>query len=715
MLQRYKTRLGQKAEGVKNPAIVIHNHLIRAAIQKFQDSNFQASTFALSLTRYMTRPESTFYVTGGTLRHDAPSYVERQADKDLLNGLVKGEFCYVLTSRQMGKSSLMVRTANKLREQGTTVVVLDLTAVGQNLAPEQWYGGLLSRLGHQLRMEDTLDDFWFRHETLGPCQRFFTAIQRIVLPALLKSEEEALAKGQRKPRVPGVTRQGAERLVIFVDELDVVRSLAFSTDEFFAAIRECYTRRAEDPDFNQLTFCLLGVATPSDLIRNTQLTPFNIGKRIELRDFEEHEALALADALGHPPQIAQRMLRRILCWTSGHPYLTQRLCQAAANHPTASGTRGVNELCREIFFSNRARERDDNLLFVRERLLRSEVDLINLLRLYRRVHRSTQIASFFRFHIALRKIEPVADEETNPLVSILRLSGVTKVEKGILRVRNRIYHRVFDPAWVEANMPVAELWRRWLTIWGAIKRAGAFIATAFIVLLLTSVALAVWTRPWERVRFERTPRTARHVNRPKPHVPLREAAATPAMIDLSGFYNAALNEAWYPGPRTNNLSALPPGLKKLAGVEFDVRGLIQLAGMNLGREGFPEAVRGIAVRQKCQRFHFLHAAAWKVPEGTQIGNYVIRYADGKKRFIPILYGQDVSDWLVTKNEKPDKEFETLAWKEPSEASGSENRSKRLFKSTWGNPFPEVEVLTIDYTSTMTDAAPFLIAISVEPR
>ena len=75
--------------------------------------------------------DSTFYVTGGTLRQDAACYVERQADKDLLDGLLKGEFCYVLTSRQMGKSSLMVRTAGKLREQGLRVAVLDLTAVGQ--------------------------------------------------------------------------------------------------------------------------------------------------------------------------------------------------------------------------------------------------------------------------------------------------------------------------------------------------------------------------------------------------------------------------------------------------------------------------------------------------------------------------------------------------------------------------------------------------------
>src|SRR5262249_48931440 len=120
----------------------------------------------------MSAPGSRFYVTGGTVPCGAPSYVTRRADAELLDALRTGEYCCVLTSRQMGKSSLMVRTAAALGAEGTAVAVLDLTAAGCNVTPEQWYDGLLTLLGRQLGLEDELEAFWSQHARLGPLQRF---------------------------------------------------------------------------------------------------------------------------------------------------------------------------------------------------------------------------------------------------------------------------------------------------------------------------------------------------------------------------------------------------------------------------------------------------------------------------------------------------------------------------------------------------------------
>lgn len=265
--------------------------------------------------------DSPFYVTGGTLSRDALCYVTRAADHQLYEFLCNSQFCYVLTARQMGKSSLMVRTAARLRDEGVGVVVLDLTAIGMNVTAEQWYGGLLTQMAQQLSLEDDLDEFWDTRSAIGPLQRWMQAIRRIVLPHY------------------------ETRVVIFIDEIDAVRGLPFSTDEFFAGIREFYNRRSEDSELEKLVFCLLGVAAPSDLIRDTRLTLFNIGQRIELHDFTEEEAQVLAFGLSERDSVGVALIRRILYWTGGRRHAEPITMTRAYNlraTPTNMGFESLN-------------------------------------------------------------------------------------------------------------------------------------------------------------------------------------------------------------------------------------------------------------------------------------------------------------------------------------------------------------------------------------
>jgi AAA-like domain len=351
-----------------------------------------------------------FYHVGGAMHSNTPSYVQRKADLELLERVLAGDFCYVLTPRQIGKSSLMMHTATQLKKSRIHSVVIDLQGkIDRGMAPEAFYAGLVDECIRQLDLPINLELWWREHASLGAVQRFSNFIA-----------DEVLGRVQK-------------RLVVFIDEIDSTLNLNFS-DDFFAAIRALYNQRARNASFNRITVVMLGVAALQDLIKDRARSPFNIGRRIELTDFTLAEAGALAAGLPLDKTAAALCLARVFDWTGGHPYLTQIVCATLATDAQSHrDQRNVDHLIEQLFFSD-ATWTDPNLANTRDRLVEDKDYSDALLELYRRI-----LAG-----------ELVRDDERSQVHVRLKLSGIVKVfPGGVLRPRNRIYKQLFDLAWVD--------------------------------------------------------------------------------------------------------------------------------------------------------------------------------------------------------------------------------------------------------------------------
>ena len=82
--------------------------------------------------------------------------------------------------------------------------------------------------------------------------------------------------------------------------------------------------------------------------------------------------------------------------------------------------------------------------------------------------------------------------------------------------------------------------------------------------------------------------------------------------------------------------------------------------------------------------------------------------------VPIYYARDVWDWWqVTQNVTDPRS--KVAWRGSNPAAKASGKGLILFKLTWENPRPEVEVVSVDFESAMRQgSAPFLVALTAEP-
>lgn len=347
---------------------------------------------------------------GGPVQAKYGTYLSRPADEQLFQACQAGKFAYVLACRQIGKSSLMFATSEKLSKAGVRTALIDLNTIGLSVEADSWYFSLIAELARRLKLQVKVESWWEERPRLSTLnQRFLQFLREVVLVEI------------------------SAPVVIFVDEIDMTLGLGF-TDDFFAAIRSVHNDRAHYPDLHRLTFVLSGVATPDELIKDHTRTPFNVSQAITLRDFtkEECDPFRLEIETKYPKQ-ASAYFEQIYGWTSGHPYLTQKLCDALLKADALEvETDGslVDMLVRKLFLAAEARS-EDNIQFVQTRVT-SDSCAHDMLKIYKRVLEE----------------KSVADDEQSPPINRLKLYGLVATRNGRLEIRNNLYSHAFDLTWI---------------------------------------------------------------------------------------------------------------------------------------------------------------------------------------------------------------------------------------------------------------------------
>ncbi len=355
-----------------------------------------------------------FFEYGGILPADSLSYIVRPADETVCSAVRQGKLCWLSAPHHMGKSSLVLHCAHILRTERIQPVVAALTGSDHNTEIDHLFLAILRRLKTELSLPEDLNGWWLAHGDVSPPERFLEFLRDVVLVAA------------KNP------------VALFIDGLDENINRKFVTDLLFA-LATIYSERGHHSRWERLNVVLSGRAAPADFGMASDAPPLARAVLPQLTEFSA-EAMAHFRA-GFPAATDEQweiIARHVFSWTHGHPYLTQRVLSEISHMWDNRWTvERVDDLVDTLFFTPPATSLP-NLRFI-VRAIETASNRRAVLKLYERI---LTAASPVQFN--------ASDERHRRLIAC----GLIAERDGTLEVRNQIYRRAFNEAWIKSFSPV---------------------------------------------------------------------------------------------------------------------------------------------------------------------------------------------------------------------------------------------------------------------
>lgn len=330
-------------------------------------------------------------------------YVQRDADRQVKNIISDmGRPGYVLVSRQMGKTNLLLNAKRKLETPDDVFVYVDLSNPFETA---------------KSCFENIIDT------AIETNPERFEAVEKTILERRKELLETPPHK-QHTNELRLLLKSISGKLVIILDEIDALTKTKYS-DQIFAQIRSIYFSRVNFKELENLTYILSGVIEPTEIIKDPKISPFNIGQKIFLNDFSRDEFEQFLN--NSKLYLNQKIRDRIFYWTNGNPRMTWDVCSEVENQNKRHELteENIDKIVAEIYLTTFDKPPIDN---IRE-LVKNDREIRNAI-----------------VEIEYQKGKEVSDR----VKSKLYLSGIINYEENDIHIKNQIIKESLNLEWIKS-------------------------------------------------------------------------------------------------------------------------------------------------------------------------------------------------------------------------------------------------------------------------